>query len=355
MIRSGFILFLVFILVNTLGQTRNSLCEMKIIRSELVFDQPPFKACHASTIMESKRGKFLISCFGGTQESAPDVGIWLASSKGRKWTAPREIVSSNWGSEKFACWNPVLFKSTDGTIRLFYKQGKSPREWWGMLINSSDKGKTWSSPVKLPDGFLGPIRNKAVQLSNGNVLCPSSTESMDDIWSVHMEIADATFSKWEKSYPESTEGFGVIQPTVLFHPGGKLQILCRSRQNKIVQSWSTDNGEHWSKLEAINLPNPNSGIDAVTLSSGLHVLVYNPLLSGKHWSNGRNVLKVAVSNDGVNWQDVYTLEEQQEGEFSYPAIIESSDALLHITYTYNRINIKHVVLKPEIRNQLTLK
>ena len=355
MVKSGLILFLVFTLMNAFGQIGNSLCEMKLVQSELVFDNPPFKSCHASTIAETSNGSFLISCFGGTSESAPDVGIWLTSSKNKSWTPPVEVVSSKWGSERFACWNPVLFRSANGTVRLFYKQGKSPREWWGMLINSTDDGKTWSPPIKLPEGFLGPIKNKPVQLSNGEILCPSSTEGMDKVWSVHAEIADASFSQWRKSVPESSEGFGVIQPTVLFHKDGKLRMLCRSRENKVVQSWSADNGDHWSKLEAINLPNPNSGIDAVTLSNGLHVLVYNPLTRGKEWSNGRNVLKVAVSDDGLNWHDVYTLEDQEEGEFSYPAIIESSDLLVHITYTFNRINIKHVVLKPEIQNQITLK
>jgi predicted neuraminidase len=112
-----------------------------------------------------------------------------------------------------------------------------------------------------------------------------------------------------------------------------------------MQTWSTDKGQHWSDLSPINVPNPNSGIDAVTLSNGTHVLIYNPLQKGNDWYIGRNVLTVAISNDGIKWQDIYILENEKEGEFSYPAIIQSDDKLVHITYTANRNYIKHVVLQ----------
>jgi alpha-L-fucosidase len=227
---------------------------------------------------------------------------------------------------------------------LFYKQGKNPREWWGMVKKSKDGGKTWSTPARLPDGFLGPIKNKPVLLADGKIICPSSIETTDNVWSAHVEITNTDLTSWQKAYPDSAGDFGIIQPSILIHPGGKLQMLCRSREDCIVQSWSYDNGLHWSKPMKLDVPNPNSGIDAVTLSNGLHVLVYNPLFKGKDWFNGRNVLKVAASDDGIHWNDVYTLEDNKDGEYSYPAIIQSSDSMVHITYTLNRKNIRHVVL-----------
>ena len=92
---------------------------------------------------------------------------------------------------------------------------------------------------------------------------------------------------------------GAIQPTILRHGDGTLQILCRSRQKKIAQSRSTDNGKTWDKLTLSELPNPNSGIDAVTLADGRHLLVYN------HTVKGRSPLNVSVSKDGKAWVKHY--------------------------------------------------
>ena len=153
-----------------------------------------------------------------------------------------------------------------------------------------------------------------------------------------MEKSDSLGENW-KPIPISNDTFSVIQPSILQHGKGRLQLLCRSRQKYIVQSWSSDNGNSWGPLTMTNLPNPNSGTDAVTLRSGLHVLVYNPIHTGRH------KLAVALSSDGVTWKQVYSLEDQKQGEFSYPAVVEGNDSSILITYTHNRKNIKHVALR----------
>lgn len=55
------------------------------------------------------------------------------------------------------------------------------------------------------------------------------------------------------------------------------------------------------------------------------------------------MLNLAISKDGKDWKTVLTLEKQK-GEYSYPAIIQTADGKVHITYTYQRQTIKHVVL-----------
>ncbi|MFH1195120.1 MAG: sialidase family protein [bacterium] len=340
------VLFLYFFgSIISFAQPMNGL-NVSVISDSSIFPHGTFEACHASTIVETTPGNFLAAWFAGSHEGANDVVIWISYFRENTWSHPIEIAKGiDSLGQNFPCWNPVLFKTSTDKLILFYKVGKNPREWWGCYIQSSDYGESWSAPENLPEGFFGPIKNKPIQLKNGNILCPSSIETTGGKWSVHLEITDEALTSWRKIEIEKDSAVGVIQPTILSHHDGKLQMLCRSRQNVIYQSWSTDNGESWTKLSETTVPNPNSGIDAVTLNDGSFVLVYNPLQKGEDWFNGRNVLNVALSKDGVNWKDIYQLENEKDGEFSYPAVIQASDGSIHITYTVNRRNIEHVVIK----------
>jgi predicted neuraminidase len=231
---------------------------------------------------------------------------------------------------------------------LFYKVGPSPSKWWGMLMTSGDDGRTWSSPRRLGEGpigsLFGPVKNKPIQLPDGAILCPSSTESNG--WRVHFEVTRDLSKTWEVIGPiNDGKEFGAIQPTLLVHPGGRLQALCRSQQNVITQAWSDDNGRTWSPMTATALPNPSSGIDAVSLADGRHLLVYNHTTRNRPFPAARQMLNVALSSDGREWQPALILE-CAEGQYSYPAVIQTSDGLVHITYTFNRETIKHVVLDP---------
>jgi len=202
--------------------------------------------------------------------------------------------------------------------------------------------------VRLPDGILGPIRAKPVELPDGSVLAGSSTEH--DGWVVHMERwhrpqadwldALARRSAWDPGGPlNDPSAYSAIQPTILVHSPTRLQILCRSRQRVITEAWSTDGGHTWSPMTATTLPNPNAGIDAVRLADGRFLLAYNPT------TEGRGRLALAVSSDGLTWRSVVALEDAA-GEFSYPAMIQARDGLVHVTYTWKRERIKHVVLDP---------
>ncbi len=318
--------------------------QWKVIKQELLFNNPPFEQCHASTIVELANGNLMAAWFGGTSESAKDVCIWNAIGSNGTWTKPFKIATGIINdSLRYPCWNPVLFKLNNGKLLLFYKVGPSPQRWWGMMLSSENDGKTWSAPVKLPDGILGPIKNKPYQLTDGTILAPSSTETQKK-WSVHLETSKDNGKTWTKIFID-TVGFDVIQPSILSYGNGRLQLLCRSKQGAVVQCWSDDNGKSWGKLSKTGLLNPNSGTDAVTLKTGEQLIVYNPDVPGKDWFNGRAKLHAAVSQDGNQWKDIITLENGTKEEFSYPAVIQTKDGLVHITYTYDRRNIKHVVLQ----------
>ncbi|NOT61030.1 MAG: exo-alpha-sialidase [Acidobacteria bacterium] len=315
-----------------------------VIKSEFIYETAPYPECHASTIAESQ-GRLVAAWFGGTKEKHPDVGIWVARHENGKWTTPVEVANGVESPDKrYPTWNPVLHQMSKGPLLLFYKVGPSPDTWWGMVMRSTDGGKTWTKPERLPNDIAGPIKNKAVELANGELLCPSSTE--DNGWRVHFERTSDQGKTWHRT-PAINDGkeFGVIQPTVFFHPKNQLQALFRSRQGKIVESWSSDQGKTWSALKATALPNPNSGIDGVTLKDGRHLLVYNHTTT----QAGRRIaLHVALSADGKNWQAALALEAgQPRDEYSYPAVIQTRDGLVHITYTWNRKKVKHVVIDPK--------
>jgi alpha-L-rhamnosidase len=146
---------------------------------------------------------------------------------------------------------------------------------------------------------------------------------------------------------EDEGNFNIIQPGVLLHKDGKIQALARSRENYVMSSWSADGGNSWSIPEPSMLPNPNSGIDAVTLRDGLHMVVYNHSFKTEGKGGGpRTPLNVALSEDGINWETLIILEDEP-GEFSYPAVIQGKDGTVHITYTWNRKKIRYIALNPK--------
>jgi predicted neuraminidase len=314
-----------------------------LLKSEFIFETAPFPECHASTIVESESG-LVAAWFGGTHERHPDVGIWLSRFVDGKWSPPREFANGiQSATNRYPCWNPVLFQPKTGPLLLFYKVGPSPSKWWGMLMELPDVQSAFSGhipkPRRLPEGILGPIKNKPVQLANGDILCPSSTE--DNGWRVHFESTSDLGKTWHKTEPVNDgKTIGAIQPSILFHPNGRLQALGRTKQDKIFEIWSSDRGKAWGEMKLTTLPNPNSGIDAVTLRDGRQLLVYN------HSTKGRSPLNVAISADGKVWQSGLVLEDAPGKQFSYPAVIQAKDGLVHITYTWKRERIKHAVLDP---------
>jgi len=315
-----------------------------VIKSEFVYETAPVPSCHASTIAEPAPGTLVAAWFGGTREGHPDVGIWVARQVEGVWSAPVEVANGiQYGKadgtpQRHPCWNPVLFQPKSGPLMLFYKVGPSPSTWWGMLMTSTDGGLTWSQPRRLPEHIDGPVRNKPVQLSNGDILCGSSTEH--DGWRVHFERTSDLGRTWTRIGPVNDgKTFGAIQPSVLFLGGEKLLAVGRTRQGKVFQVASSDLGQTWGEMTATALPNPNSGTDALTLQDGRQLIVYN------HTPKGRSPLNVAISKDGQVWQAALVLE-QLPGEYSYPAVIQTADQKVHVTYTWKRQRVRHVVLDP---------
>ena len=382
--------------------------EFDIDETSFLYERAPFASPHAATIVETQQGELVAAYFGGTYERNPDCNIWVQILNGRGtrcfgrgtesevrgaryevrsaryansqelransqqsraeeggWSAP--ILAADGGG--VACWNPVLVEIPDSLLPLsrgsqrgselwlFYKVGVNVKSWTGWLTKSRDGGRTWSQPEPLPEGFLGPIKNKPLLLGD-RLLCGSSTEA--DGWRFHVEILDLKTNRWHyvgpvestlaapTLHPDTLAPIDCIQPSFLQLRDGRLQVLMRSKNGRLATSFSSDRGETWTPVTLSELPNNQSGTDAVTLHDGRHVLVYNDFATIPGTPKGpRTPLSVAISSDdGRSWQHLCTLESSPVGEYSYPAVIEGRDGSIHVVYTWRRQRIAYKRLKP---------
>ncbi len=381
-----------------------------ILTDQFLYEHASFPECHGATIVELKNGDLVSAFFGGTKERNPNCCIWVCRKpKGEtQWSAPYLAADGVFSltdpnaaqagiTEKStpasagpvavtfkgktdqayrkACWNPVLYQIPGKKeLLLFYKIGTNVGDWSGWLVRSKDGGKTWSAKEPLPEGFLGPVKNKP-EYVDGRIICPSSTEGKG--WRIHFELSDDDGKTWRKVGPveaelsvptqlrkagaaaqddmeggEAIKGKGAqpiyaIQPSILRHSDGRLQVVCRTRNAKLATSWSNDRGETWSKVTLLDVENNNSGTDAVTLKDGRHVLVYNNFETLPGTPKGsRTPLSLAVSNDGIHWHHLLTLEDSPISQYSYPSVIQGRDGKLHVVYTWRRQRVKYMCIDP---------
>ncbi len=319
--------------------------DYRIIKHEHIFETAKyFPQCHASTIEVLPDNTITSAWFAGKKEKSNDVSIWFSKRDDKAWSEPKPVANGN-GEP---CWNPVLFY-TGESLKLYYKVGYQVTIWRTYVIESYDGGSTWSDAVELVVGDIGgrgPVKNKCIKLSNGNVLAPASIET-DTEWTCFADISadnGRTFTK-SSDIPVnlcSFVGKGLIQPTLWESSNGTVHALMRSTEGAIYKSCSFDGGANWDNATRLSLPNNNSGIDVTKLDDGRLVLVYNPI-SG-NWRS-RSQIAFSVSNDnGKTWSSPNNLDfiqcdkNEERTEFSYPAIVARGNKI-YITYTYKRNNV----------------
>ena len=291
---------------------------------------------HASTIEECPDGTLVAAWFGGLHEGHPEVAIYTSRRVNGVWQTPLVAARGQTSEGRpLACYNPVLFRWNDGSLLLFYKAGTSPQTWSGFLCTSLDSGRTWSPPRPLPDGILGPIKNRPVYDATGGLICPTSDEQHG--WRVHFEFTKDLLN-WRRTEPiNDGKSIGAIQPSLLHLGGIAWRAIGRTQNGKLFQVDSLDDGRTWREMTLLDLPNPNSGMDAITLADGRYALAYNPV------EKGRTPLVIATSSDASQWTTIATLEDKP-GEYSYPSLLQTRDGHLHVVYTWKRKRIRHVEL-----------
>ncbi|GAB3424930.1 exo-alpha-sialidase [Flindersiella endophytica] len=323
-------------------------------REFAALDDPRFAQCHASTLLPLPGGDFLAAWFGGTEEGAGDVGIWLGRRTSDGWTQPRQVAAE----PELPHWNPVLFATGPDEIALFYKVGTQIPAWRTRVIRSADGGETWSPPSELvpgDSGGRGPVKNKPIRLHDGTIAAPASLEG--DRWDAFADLSTDQGATWTASelvpmdLPTPAGRRGLIQPALWEPAPGTLRMLARSTEGWVYTSTSTDGGASWEPARPTTLPNNNSGIDATPIAGGAHVVcAYNPVSA--NWG-ARTPLVLAVSTDayGETWtpgpviDDVDDQPDARTGraELSYPAVVPYADGIA-MTYTWQRRGIAFAIV-----------
>lgn len=357
-----------------------------IIKDEFLYKTTSFPECHSATIAETTSGDLVATYFGGTKERNPDVCIWVSRlPKGAtEWTAPQlaadgvfktgseeaklaglsgidstnviaakgpiidaKIRKNSDGYQRKACWNPVVYQIPNGELQIYFKIGNNVADWTGWIVRSKDGGKTWSKREPLQENYLGPVKNKPI-ISKGRLIAPTSIEKGG--WRLYFEYSDDMGKTWKHTdYVAADEGVLAIQPSIMTLSDGRLCAVARTRSEHIGITYSSDNGETWTKLRLIDTPNNNSGLDAVTLRDGRQLLICNnkPIPKGIKGGKGvRTPLSLMLSDDGEHWKHWITLEDSPVSQYSYPSVIQTSDGHIHCIYTWRRQRIKHIELLP---------
>ncbi len=318
---------------------------LPMFRSQFIFQETPGAAVHhCSTVAEAPNGDILALWYGGSYESAEDQALYMARLEQGEavWNAPERVLV-NHGEPP---GNAVIFQGPDA--RMYIIWGRMEGSWpkrrgsgWSdcrLLVRvSEDNGHSWSADSEI-DGSYGWLpRNTPVTLADGTFALPISGRVQGEGSGSFLLVLDEDTGAW------SRRGFirGASQPAVVVQENGHLLCFMRSSP-RTMKSASTDHGHTWTPIEPTKLRNPGSGVDTVTLDSGRVLQVFTDTESGSRYP-----MVIMQSQDGgETWDDLITLATDY-GEFSYPSIIQASDGMIHLLYTYRRYSIMHTTFNED--------
>jgi predicted neuraminidase len=332
---------------------------------------------HSSSIVELPDGR-LMACWyiGSGERTADDVKIQAAyfPKGGTQWEKPFTLADT----PGFPDTNPILFVDRDQRLWLIYATILDNR-WEGALLKMR-VGGYFDNLLLIPAGFsekVAPVLRKLaeplqegrdktealtaaknasdkllnrlgwmprvhpLQLPSGRVLVPlySDTYNLSLI-----AITDDGGMTWRASEPLIS--LGGVQPSLVRRKDGTVVAYMRDNgppPQRVLTSESKDEGVTWSPVTDSDIPNPGSSVEVIALKDGSWCMVNNDTEKGRHR------LSVWFSEDeGKTWPRREVLEEDPQGGFSYPSVIQASDGVIHITYshTVNKLQtIKHVSMR----------
>ncbi len=324
----------------------------RTVTREFIEPAPAVAEVHASTLAEAADGTVVAAWFGGTKEGNPDVSIYVSRLEDGRWTAARKVAAGAGedGGEVAAC-DPVLHRGRDGELFLFFSVGPSPPGRWAEMMVSRDNGVSWGGRRRLPGEMKGPSRNRPLHAAGGGMIIPSDREGKGGIREIWMETGDERFRSWSSTRVADPGNLQASQPALVPYRHGGILALCRTAAGQIARTTSEDSGVSWGPLEPTGMPMIDSALDAIALREGGYLLAYNP---GKAPENPgdtdprepRCPLVVSFSADAGVWETIATLESRPtRWGYAYPSLLQTIDGRVHVTYTWNRGRIRHVVLE----------
>lgn len=317
--------------------------KVKVSKEKISKQMKSAPEAHASTILKMKNGNLICAWFAGANEGADDVRIFYSVCKDGKWTSPKQIITNI----DAAHWNPVLYETKDGNVRLYFKAGGCSQDWLGYYCESEDFGESFGEiheiPLNTNVGLTasGPVKNQCFRTKEGLLLAPNSYETNSIRHSV-IEYSEDDGLTWKNNGEiTGTDKDGndakIIQPAIWQSDDGSCHALMRSKSSFTYRTDSSDGGKTWSKAYRISLPNNNSGLDLVKTDDGLIWLLCNP--SPIDWFRAPLTLYVS-KDDGNTWKTVTNIHIGIFEELSYPFVVAEGNTL-YISYTNNRKNINY--------------
>ena len=354
---------------------------------------------HASKLLELSNGDILCAWFAGTQEGVSDISIFLSrlNKETDCWSKAEKMSMDPERSEQ----NPVLFEDNSKKLWLFYTAQKYGNQDTAIVRyrTSEDYGYTWSDEAVFFDEPGTFIRQSIIILNDGTWLFPifRCAVKTGEKWTGDHDTSAVKVStdkgKTWKEYmvPDSV---GLVHMCINKLKDGTLTALFRSRWADNIYRSTSNDGCHWTVPTKLELPNNNSSIQSFVLDDGDIVMVFNNINSDQSqqrraslydeidegtvddaernitkdvpedklgrkavWGVPRAPMTIAISHDGgLTWPAVKIIQdgdgiclsnnskEKKNREFSYPSVLQSRDGRIHMTFTYFRQVIKHVIL-----------
>ena len=305
-------------------------------------------ACnHGGSLAELPDGSLVCTWYAASSEAAPDARIFCSRLvKGsRNWSEPEVIVrpqtpiQGHWFANK-SVGDTVLFLDREQCLWLFFA-GVAIGGWSGAHVDfvvSHDFGRHWSPVQRLIDGFGQSPRSKLVELADGQVMIPLSSWLFHwEGYTVCLNLSDGQVIN--KSIAAKIPGPENSQPSLVTLNNHDIVAYLRNpRGGSVLFSKWDPASKLWSPARSINLPSPDSAVDAIACENGV-LIVYTSDL------NHRFCMSVAWSADGEHFSQLKSLGDRTDISASYPTVIRSSDGDYHVIYTYaGRSMIKYLHL-----------